>query len=351
MVVVWDSLSAWGHRMQIDRRHLLAAGAGALAFPGVARAAAVCDANPSNNLIDRIRSAARHAYLIGPDATLTGLGAECGPPVGYVGPIAAAITGDADIDAAFVAASSDGVIISVRGTLAPTRIASDPIGVIRDWGNDTGIKLAADKGQPALFPGKFHTGFAQSFGTIWAHLGDAIGDTVAANPGKPIYVTGHSKGGGVCPLLAWRLVQRHGKTNPVIVRTFAAPRCADEVFKRAYEDARIDHIRFEYDDDLVPHLPLQTSSIARFPLLKPLAAGVHNLDAGYADLGRLRFIQKDGEIIDDRPGLFEQRLTSLVKRINFDRARVGACHGFTNSADGYVSAHYTDADGAISLPT
>ena len=55
-------------------------------------------------------------------------------------------------------------------------------------------------------------------------------------------------------LAAWSIQAIAG--TPVKVVTFAAAKPGDAAFRAAYEAAGIDHTRYEYNVDIVPHLPL-----------------------------------------------------------------------------------------------
>jgi len=289
---------------------------------------------------NRFRSASRHAYFIRPDGSVPGSGAEIGPPVGYTGAPVGVIAGEG-IDAGLVASVPEGVIISIRGTTPPFE-GAPPLKVIKDWAQNTGALLTAAGGHPPGFPGKIHFGFYQSFSKLWTELQPVVKAQVTAHPKKAIFVTGHSKGGAVCPLIAWRLHKDFGDTHSIKVRTFAAPRCGDGAFALAYNAAVPDHVRYEFDDDIVPHLPVATALASAIGFSAPAAGFISMIDPGYGEIGELGYIKANGTISGATTGLEASRFASLTSLLvsGLGPATIVACHGISKSTDGYVKAQY-----------
>jgi hypothetical protein len=151
--------------------------------------------------------------------------------------------------------SSGDVILSFRGTLPPSLMSESPemfYDVLLDWLNDA--KAAQVRGQD--LPGLVHAGFLGSLDAMWPKL-DLAAFRAAIADGKRLYVTGHSKGGSLAHLAAYRLV-RSG-ISPTAVYTFAAARAGNGDFATAYNQVCPATWRFEYRDDLVPHIPPHTS--------------------------------------------------------------------------------------------
>ncbi|MEI9988357.1 MAG: hypothetical protein WDN69_37820 [Aliidongia sp.] len=132
-------------------------------------------------------------------------------------------------------------------------------------------------------------------------------------PNKPFYVTGHSKGGAVTYLAAMRLRTAYPAKFPVFVATFAAARAGNDLFAQAY-DAAIPHsARFEYADDLVPHLPPSDAFIEMFKRVDFFAPTLNGLTPGYASVGDLHFIDWDGNLVGDSNLLEFHRFTHLAE--------------------------------------
>jgi hypothetical protein len=290
----------------------------------------------------QLRSAARHAYYIKLDGSVPGGGGEIGPLVGYTAPPKAASAGDFGIDAGFVAPLADGVLISIRGTTPPLDPAEPAAKILLDWIQNTGALLVASGGVPPGFPGKVHFGFYQSYTKLWAKLWPLVSSAVAAHAKKTIFITGHSKGGAIAALIAWRL-HKDFPDHQIKVRTFGAPRLADAAFAAEY-NSKIDHIRYEYDEDLVPHLPVQTAAAGVLGAPIMLAAFLMTVDAGYGNVGKLAYINKAGAIVGPPASSDAMRVPLLLAKL---AAAGGAdyvfdCHGIAAAADGYVIAQYPD---------
>src|SRR5579884_944081 len=160
-------------------------------------------------------------------------------PTGFVG-------GDDLIDACLVGALPEGVVLAFRGTL-PFDIHQYPS--LLDWCNDFNANPVATEG----YPGFVHPGFLGTLAPLWERLvAEITRRRIGTAATVPLFVTGHSKGGAMAALAAWRL--QVGLGIPTRVVTFAAPRAGGPAFRDAY-NAQINHTRYEYADDIVPNLP------------------------------------------------------------------------------------------------
>jgi hypothetical protein len=223
------------------------------------------------------------------------------PPATFVGGIEA-------IDACLVGTLADGVVLAFRGTL-PLDILRHP--TLLDWLND----FNATPIQAAGFPGFIHPGFLGAVNALWDRaLAEVTRQQAGAAAGQPLLITGHSKGGAMAPLAAW---QFHAATNlPAKVVGFAAAKSGDRTFRDAYNQI-FDHTRYEYADDIVPHLPPSTGGfldvLSSLPVIGARYAGLQRFD--YERVGALRFIDWSGNIEDDSPTLPAERALSLVRLI------------------------------------
>ncbi len=119
--------------------------------------------------------------------------------------------------------------------------------MLKDWLDDFKIRLVKGKNLPR----RVHNGFLGSLDALWPKIQELVGGTQ-----KPLYVTGHSKGGGLAFLASYRL-SKTVKT-PKLIYTFAAPKVGDDAFAEAYDAEVPETYRVEYRDDLAPHLPAST---------------------------------------------------------------------------------------------
>lgn len=266
----------------------------------------------------RLLCAARHAY----DVSVTGPVADTpnSTRIGFVGTVDGFAAGTDRIDAALVGEAADAIVVAFRGTLPPG--SPNPGQVILDWANDVDAVLVTDPG----LPGKVHQGFLGSLNGLWPSVEPAVKSRSAASPAKPIYVTGHSKGGPLANLAAMRLHAALPAT-PVMVATFAGARPGDDTFAAAYKTAIPHGARYEYADDIVPHLPPSDEFVAMFKDIPQIGPTVQKLTLGYASVGDLHFIDWSGNFVPDTPLLRLERFASLAKLlVTFGFATIVADH-------------------------
>jgi hypothetical protein len=152
--------------------------------------------------------------------------------------------------------AADAMVLAFRGTLPIGSV--DSRSSIADWINDADAVLV----EGANLPGRVHQGFRNALDALWPDLQPVLAAALAdpANAQKPLYVTGHSKGGSMAFLAAARIVATLAPLPPqfptrVQCITFAAARPGDGAFATDF-DALVPHaVRYEYQNDIVPHVP------------------------------------------------------------------------------------------------
>lgn len=145
-------------------------------------------------------------------------------------------------------------------------------------------------------------------------------------------------------LAAWRLKAIAG-TPPLKVVTFAAAKPGDADFRAAYTAAGIDHTRYEYNIDIVPHLPLSDGGfidvlnqfpLSGLPLFRGLFTDLQRFD--YQPVGVLRYIESDGQIAEDGDAMREGRDQTLALKIaELQFAEIAMNHSI-GCGSGYMSA-------------
>ena len=243
-----------------------------------------------------------------------------------------------DINAAYCGVTTKNeTILAFRGTQAPTLIFQDPAKffevVVDDWLNDANAALVSG----ADLPGKVHKGFLASLDSLWPELLAFLKSS--HDKTKPLYITGHSKGGGLAFLAAYRFWINNFPSAATY--TFAAPRVGDAGFAAVFDDKlKSNTWRIEYRDDIVPHLPPHTAAWTVFlqglklvnfkvpfgtaqldPRFARLIERIDKLKeegfGNYASAGTLVFINWDdppkGE--SDSPELTRQREIHLAEKI------------------------------------
>lgn len=257
---------------------------------------------------------------------------------GFVQPPAVFTAGADAIDGCLVGLMGDGLVLAFRGTM-PLDLDSPP--TVRDWVNDFHAAPITVSG----FPGCVHAGFSGALTALWPDITAELKRQAAGAPAdRPLLITGHSKGGAMAPLAAWALKAIAGTPPPKVV-TFAAAKPGDATFRAAYESIGIDHTRYEYNIDIVPHLPLSDGGfidvLHRFPLadlpwFHDLFADLDRFD--YRPVGTLRYIEAGGQIVDDSAQLRSQRDQALaVEIIRLQWAEIAANHAI-GCGSGYMSA-------------
>ncbi len=250
--------------------------------------------------------------------------------LGFSAPPMAFQAGADDINAALVGTNADGVIVAFRGTL-PLNLHD--LDTLLDWVNDLNAVPITVPG----IPGKVHEGFWGSLGSLWDDVSTEVKRQRAASAKNlPLYITGHSKGGTMAHLAALRFYVTEG-VKPSAVCSFAGARPGNGEFASAYDSA-IQATRYEYTDDIVPHLPPSTvflDVMSAIPLI-----GKHFKDlgrCGYRSVGALRFIDWSGHIVGDSLGLELERAGHLAKLIFEEKLAVIAADHSSSCGGGYMS--------------
>ncbi len=257
---------------------------------------------------------------------------------GFLQPPAVFSAGPLSIDGCLVGEIPDGLVLAFRGTM-PLDFNDPP--TVRDWVGDFQADPIAVNG----FPGAVHAGFSGALALLTPSITAELQKQQAnAQPGRPLFITGHSKGGAMAALAAWSF---HANAfEPVKVVTFAAAKPGDAAFRAAYEAAGINHTRYEYNIDIVPHLPLSDGGfidvLSGFPLPLPLP-GLGNLIGNlrrfdYQPVGTLQYIESDLQIVDDSTALRTRRDQSLVKAILELQFQQIAMNHSIGCGSGYMSA-------------
>ncbi len=255
----------------------------------------------------RLYCAARHAYEIRVTGTTPASPSAPAPGpstlVGYLEDPACFVAGLDGIDAVLFGETPTEFILAFRGTEPPA--SPDHQQMICDWANDLDAVLTAS---PNDLPGLVHPGFLRSLNDLWPLVFPAVQAAVAAKPTKPLYITGHSKGGGLAPMAAMRCVAAGMKPY---VCTFAAAKCGDQDFATAYNQQVPHSIRYEFQDDVIPHLPPSDTFIELFKKVPWFSDTVGTLARGYVAVGTLNFINWQNQIVGDSPTLYFQRAAHL----------------------------------------
>lgn len=156
---------------------------------------------------------------------------------------------------AFVAENEKAIVVAFRGTEAPTSLEG-----IKDWLLTDAVNLLilpeGDIGTDFAAAGvgaRFHHGFMAALAQIWNPVVTAV-EAESARKERPIWVTGHSLGGALAQLAAWRFSRKFIAVHQVY--TFGGPMVGNDIARQAFDrDFAGKIFRYVNAPDLVPKLP------------------------------------------------------------------------------------------------
>jgi hypothetical protein len=175
-------------------------------------------------------------------------------------------------------------ILAFRGT--------DPV-TLPNWLTDVVVRLV----ECGEYEGRVHHGFSSVLRRSWGQIESILEEA----QDKPLFVTGHSMGGALAVLTAWRLATL-GRP-PVATYTFGAPRVGDTTFCSGYA---LPTYRVVNRLDIVPEVPL--TSVKRLLPKRALSTNQKMLRRleqmaeqapCYGHVNTLVYIDRDGAIILD----------------------------------------------------
>jgi hypothetical protein len=155
----------------------------------------------------------------------------------------------------YVAKNDEAIVVAFRGSETPNSIDG-----LKDWLLTNAVNyLVAPKGDSgadftsAGVGALFHSGFLNALHEVWPPLLDAVNSAVEEKE-RPVWITGHSLGGALALLAAWRFNRNFIEVHQVY--TFGAPMIGNEAAAKAFEQAFPNKIfRYVDDRDFVPKLP------------------------------------------------------------------------------------------------
>ncbi|WFB37727.1 lipase family protein [Kiritimatiellota bacterium B12222] len=168
-----------------------------------------------------------------------------------------------------ISANTEVVVVAFRGTELKSRSAFHEVKTDLNT-----LPVSFEKG------GKVHAGFLDGLDEIWSGdqgLEALLHAVWAEDPERPIWLTGHSMGGALASLCFSRFPAATG------LYIYGAPRVGDRAFGESCGDRpmyRIENVR-----DPVPLMP----------------PDVPKLKYRFSDLGELKFLDGDGQVLEERP--------------------------------------------------
>jgi hypothetical protein len=226
----------------------------------------------------------------------------------------------------YVAQDDAVVLVAFRGSECPTSLDG-----LKDWlltnANNYLILPEGRFGTDFAAAGvgaRFHRGFMQALDDIWAPLFAAV-DEAMQKAERPLWITGHSLGGALALLSAWRF-QRNFITVHEIV-TFGAPmignKAAADAFEKEFAAKISRYVNFEDPVPLLPSVSLMANTYIHCPTevsLSPEQAAsafeALKLKAGAAAEGSM-----EGSLVDDVWGAVQERISAHFIDHYLDRVK------------------------------
>ena len=133
----------------------------------------------------------------------------------------------ADNTQVYVGENDQALVVAFRGSQAPTTLDG-----LKDWlltnANNYLILPEGRSGTDFAAAGvgaRFHRGFLEALEMVWEPLSASVDQALRAKD-RPLWVTGHSLGGALALLAAWRF--QRGFLPVYAVVTFGAPMIGNE---------------------------------------------------------------------------------------------------------------------------
>jgi triacylglycerol lipase len=155
----------------------------------------------------------------------------------------------------YIVQNDGSIVVAFRGSEAPNTLDG-----FKDWlltnANNYLILPEGRAGTDFAAAGvgaRFHKGFLEALEMIWAPMVAAVNDAIKTKE-RPLWITGHSLGGSLALMAAWRLQRSFISIQEIV--TFGAPMIGNDVAAKAFEQEFAGKIyRFVDLEDVVPHLP------------------------------------------------------------------------------------------------
>jgi triacylglycerol lipase len=155
----------------------------------------------------------------------------------------------------YIAETDGSIVVAFRGSEAPTTLDG-----FKDWlltnANNYLILPEGRAGTDFAAAGvgaRFHKGFLEALEMIWEPMLAAVNNAIKTKE-RPVWITGHSLGGALALMAAWRLQRSFISIQEIV--TFGAPMIGNDAAAKAFEQEFSGKIyRFVDLEDVVPHLP------------------------------------------------------------------------------------------------
>jgi len=216
---------------------------------------------------------------------------------------------------AYVAQSPEVVLVAFRGSECPTSLDG-----FKDWlltnANNYLILPEGRIGTDFAAAGvgaRFHRGFMTALDDIWTPLSTAVEEAMKKAE-RPLWVTGHSLGGALALLAAWRFERSFLPVDEIV--TFGAPmignQTAADAFEKKFAKKISRYVNFEDPVPLLPSVSLLANTYVHCPTevsLRDAAAG-SALDALRQKAGAAAGAVLNASVVDEVWGAVQGRISA-----------------------------------------
>jgi triacylglycerol lipase len=214
---------------------------------------------------------------------------------------------------AYLAQDDASLVVAFRGSQCPTSLDG-----FKDWlvtnANNLLILPEGRIGTDFAAAGvgaRFHRGFLEALAEIWEPLRAAVQAAIDERE-RPLWVTGHSLGGAIALLAAWRLQRNFISVHEVV--TFGAPMignaAAAEALQREFPNRIFRYVDIEDPVPLLPTVSLVANAYAH--CMNEVRLQGPNPKAFAQALGELSRTAVEGllnaSLVDELWGLLHQRI-------------------------------------------
>lgn len=227
----------------------------------------------------------------------------------------------------YVAQSDEVVLVAFRGSQSPTSLDG-----LKDWlltnANNYLILPEGRFGTDFAAAGvgaRFHRGFMEALDDIWAPLFSAV-DEAMQKAERPLWITGHSLGGALALLSAWRFQRNFIKVDEIV--TFGAPmignQTAADAFEREFAAKISRYVNFEDPVPLLPSVSLLANTYVHCPTevaLTPAQAAASALDALKQKAGAAADSVMNASLVEDVWGAVQERISAHFIGHYLDRVK------------------------------
>lgn len=219
------------------------------------------------------------------------------------------------VEAAIVGKTSIGIIIAFRGTLKPS-LTTDSI---LDWLQDL---FFIQSPAPPYITGEVHSGYLLAVSLLEKGIKEAL-DDLDPSQEMDVYITGHSKGGGMAPIASMLLFNKY-KINLKQTVIFAGPNPGNKTFCDAYNTMFPSDLRYQNYLDIIPLLPFPPEGVeaveAAYPNMPELLEKILNYDKSldYLPVATLMYIDSNFQVTKESSS--ESYLTYLTDLLAISNA-------------------------------